>query len=99
MKLIPKDDYVLLQEIEKEREVTKGGIVVPTTVADRERVLFGSVIDVGRGMKNDKGDYISIDLKAGDKVVAMKGAGDELEIDGKSYILIKESYIVAYLEE
>lgn len=98
MKIKPKDDYVLIEEIEKEREMTKGGIVVPTTVADRERIIFGKVVSVGKGLRNDAGDYIPIDLKAGDKIIARKGAGDDIEMEDKSYILIKESYIIAYLE-
>jgi chaperonin GroES len=92
IKLQPLADRVVVRPIEKE-EVTKGGIVLPDTA--KERPMEGEVIAAGPGKMTDEGKRIAMDVKVGDIVVYAKYGGTEIKIDGKEYIILNESQILA----
>ena len=92
IKLQPLADRVVVKPIERE-EMTKGGIVLPDTA--KERPMEGEVIAAGPGKMTDDGKRIAMDVKVGDIVVYAKYGGTELKIDGKDYMILSESQILA----
>jgi len=96
MKIRPLSDHILIEPI-KEEEKTKSGILLPET-ADKERPEQGRVIAVGPGKKNKKGEYISLDVKPGQRVLFTKYGPNEIKVDGKEYLIAKEEDILAILE-
>lgn len=88
----PLDDRVVVERIEAE-EKTQGGIVLPDTA--REKPSKGKVVAVGEGRLLESGKRAPIDLKKGDNVLFGKYAGSEVTVDGKEYLIMRESDILA----
>ncbi len=93
MNIKPIGNRVLIELVEKEAK-TKGGIFLPET-ASKERPVRGKVLAVGSGTRNKKGTLIPMQVKVGASVVYSQYAGDEIEIEGKKHLLIKEDEILA----
>ncbi len=94
-KIRPLDDRVVLQILEAE-EVTVGGIVLPDTA--KEKPQRGKVTAVGEGTRTKSGERIKPDVKKGDTVLFGKYAGNDIEIDGQEYKIVRENEILAKLE-
>ena len=94
-KLSPLGDRVLIKPTPKE-EVTKGGIVLPDTVA-KEKPQEGKIIAVGPGRLTDDGNRVAMDVKAGDTIVYAKYAGTEIKLDDEELIILRESDILAII--
>lgn len=88
----PLDDRVVVERLEAE-EKTKGGIVLPDTA--KEKPSKGRVVAVGEGRLLESGKRAPIDLKKGDNVLFGKYAGSEVIVDGKEYLIVRESDILA----
>ena len=95
MKIRPLHDRVLIERLE-EREVKKGGIIIPDTA--KEKPQEGKVIAVGNGKVTDEGKKIPLDVKAGDKILFGKYSGSEVKIDDKEYLIMREDDVLAILE-
>jgi chaperonin GroES len=95
MKFRPLHDRVLLRRIEQ-AEKTAGGIIIPDTA--KEKPIEGEVVAVGTGLRDDKGNVVPLDVKAGDRVLFSKWSGTEVTIDGKEYMVMKESDIVGIVQ-
>lgn len=95
MKFRPLHDRVLLRRIEQ-NEKTAGGIIIPDTA--KEKPMEGEVVAVGTGLRDDSGKVVPLDVKAGDRVLFSKWAGTEVTIDGKEYMVMKESDIVGIVQ-
>jgi chaperonin GroES len=95
MKLKPLGDRVVLKRLEAE-ETTKGGIIL--TSAAKERPEISTVVAVGPGGLVD-GKEVEMVVKPGDKVICGRYAGTEVKIDGEDLTLVKQSDIVATVEE
>lgn len=89
MAIKPIGDRVLVKQVESE-EKTAGGLYIPDSA--KEKPQEGEVIAVGTGTK--KYDMV---LKAGDKVLYGKFAGTEVTVDGETYMIMKESEVLATL--
>ncbi len=91
----PLNNYVLLERIEEENK-TAGGIFIPDNA--REKPSRGHVIATGDGIY-DNGVRVPMTVKNGDTVLFAKWASsvNEVKIDGKDYVLIKESDILGIL--
>jgi len=96
MNLKPHSDFILIEPV-KQEEVTKGGILIPETVRE-DRPMRGTVVAVGPGKMNDKGERIAITIKVGLVVVFKKYAPDEVKVDDKEYFFIKEDDILAIVD-
>ena len=94
MKFTPLGDRVAVELVEQE-EKTAGGIYIPDTA--KEKPSQGIVVAVGQGARDDKGNRISMDLKAGQKVLFGKWAGTEVIIEGKKLMVMKESDIIGVI--
>jgi chaperonin GroES len=94
MKFRPLHDRVLVKRIESD-EKTAGGIIIPDTA--KEKPAEGEVIAVGQGSRSEDGKIIPLDVKTGDRVLFGKWSGTEVKLDGKDYIVMKESDIVGII--
>ncbi|MEN3977287.1 co-chaperone GroES [Emcibacter sp. SYSU 3D8] len=95
MKFKPLQDRVVVRRIQEE-EKTPGGIIIPDTA--KEKPSEGEVIAVGPGARNDKGDIVPVEVKAGDRVLFGKWSGTEVKIDGQELLIMKESDIMGIIE-
>ena len=94
MKLVPLFDKVVLKQLVAE-ETTASGIVLPG--AAKEKPQQAEVIAVGPGGVVD-GKEVTMQVKAGDKVIYSKYAGNEVKLDGEEYIIVKQNDILAVVE-
>jgi chaperonin GroES len=95
MKIRPLHDRILVERLE-EKEVKKGGIIIPDTA--KEKPQEAKVIAVGNGKVGDDGKKIPLDVKAGDKILFGKYSGSEVKIDDKEYLILREEDVLAILE-
>jgi chaperonin GroES len=92
MKVIPLHDRVLLQRLE-EKEVVKGGIIIPDTA--KEKPQEAEVIEAGKGRVTEDGKVVPLDVKKGDKVLIGKFSGTEVNIADVEYVIVREEEILA----
>ncbi len=96
MKLVPLADRVVLKQVEAE-EVTKSGIVLPGSA--KEKPQTAEVLAVGPGGLDKDGNTVKMEVSVGNKVIYSKYAGTEVKLDGVEYIIVKQSDILAVVEE
>lgn len=96
IKLKPLGSRVVIEPIEQE-EVTAGGIVLPETA--KEKPQKGKVLSVGPGDRDEGGKRIALDVAVGDTVLFAKYSGTEIKIDGAKLLILRESDILAILED
>lgn len=89
MSIKPLADRVLIEPAPAETK-TIGGIIIPDTA--KEKPLQGTVVAVGKGTKDEE-----MILSEGDVVLYGKYAGTELEFEGKKYLIMRQSDVVAVL--
>ena len=94
MQFRPLHDRVLVRRIEAE-EKTAGGIIIPDTA--KEKPQEGEVVSVGEGARDEDGDRIPLDVKAGDRILFGKWSGTEVKVDGEELLIMKESDILGVL--
>ncbi|MBR4768126.1 MAG: co-chaperone GroES [Lachnospiraceae bacterium] len=95
MKLRPLFDRVVIRNIEAE-EVTLGGIVLPGSA--KEKPQMAEVVAVGPGGLVD-GKEVTMNVKAGDRIVYSKYAGTEVKLDKDEFIVVRQSDILAVVED
>lgn len=91
----PLHDRVVVRRIESE-EKTIGGIIIPDTA--KENPQEGEVVAVGPGARNEQGELVPLELKAGDHVLFGKWSGTEVKIDGEDLLIMKESDILGIID-
>jgi chaperonin GroES len=94
MKLVPLGDRVVIKQLIAE-ETTKSGIVLPGQA--KEKPQQAEVVAVGPGGVID-GKEVTMQVKAGDKVIFSKYSGTEVEINDEEFIIVKQSDILAVVE-
>jgi chaperonin GroES len=94
MNVKPLHDRVLVKRVD-EKEVVKGGIIIPDTA--KEKPMEGEVIAVGEGKMLDDGKRSKMDVKKGDRILFGKYSGTEIKIDDVDYIIMREDEILAVL--
>jgi len=95
MKIRPLQDRILVQPI-LEKEVRKGGIIIPDSA--KEKPIEGRIKAVGKGKIGDDGNHIKLEVKKGDKVLYSKYAGTEIKVDGEDYLLMREDDILGIID-
>jgi chaperonin GroES len=90
MKVQPLDDRVLI-EISTEEEKTSGGIIIPDTAKEKPRM--GTVVAVGTD------EDLKEVIKENDKVLFAKYGGEEIKLDGKDYVILQRSDILAVVKD
>jgi chaperonin GroES len=96
MKIRPLGDKVLVKRVEAEAK-TAGGIVLPDTA--QEKPQRGKVVNVGEGKMLENGTHKEVQVKKGDVVLFTSYSGTEIKIDGKEYLIMDESDIMAVIEK
>ena len=95
MTLKPLFDRVVIKRLEAE-ETTKGGIIL--TAASKEKPDMSIVVAVGPGGMID-GKEVKMFLKPGDKVITSKYSGTEVKVDGEECTIVRQSDILAVVED
>ncbi len=90
----PLGDRVVIEVSEGDVK-TASGIVLPDTA--KEKPQKGTVVAVGTGKLLDNGQKAAMEVKAGDAVIFSKYSGSEVKVDGKDYLIVRESDILAVL--
>ena len=94
MKIRPLHDRVVVRRLE-EKEVLKGGIVIPDTA--KEKPQEGEVLAVGNGKILDNGTKVPMEVKVGDRILFGKYSGSEVKIDGEELLIMREDDILGVL--
>ncbi|HEU4548945.1 MAG TPA: co-chaperone GroES [Rhizomicrobium sp.] len=92
----PLHDRVVVRRVDADQK-TAGGIIIPDTA--QEKPQEGEVVSVGPGARNDRGELVPIELKAGDRVLFGKWSGTEVKIDGEDLLIMKESDVMGVIEK
>jgi len=95
MKVKPLNDRVLVKRIE-EKEQKRGGIIIPDTA--KEKPMEGKVIAVGSGKLEKDGKRTALEVKAGDRILFGKYAGQEIKIDDEEHVILREEEILGIIE-
>jgi chaperonin GroES len=95
MKVKPLHDRIVVQRLE-EGEQRIGGIIIPDTA--KEKPQQGKVIAAGNGKTGDDGKRVPLDVKAGDKILFGRYAGQEVKLHGEEYLIMKEDDVLAVIE-
>ncbi|MDR2451016.1 MAG: co-chaperone GroES [Candidatus Accumulibacter sp.] len=95
MKIRPLHDRVIVKRLEEERK-TASGIVIPDNAA--EKPDQGEVLSVGPGKRDENGKHIAVDVKAGDRVLFGKYAGQTVKVDGEELLVMREEDIMGVVE-
>jgi chaperonin GroES len=92
----PLGDRLVVKPLEEE-EVTPSGIVLPETA--KEKPQRGEVLSVGPGARDDDGKRIEMDVSVGDTVLFAKYGGTEIKLDSDKLLILRESDVLAIVEE
>jgi len=96
MELKPLGSRIIIEPIEEDK-TTESGIVIPET-AEKERPIKGNVLAVGPGRVTDSGERVPVSIKVGDTVLFKKYGPDEIEMDGKKYLVADEEDVLAIIK-
>ena len=95
LKIKPLGNHVLVEPAE-EKEVKKGGIIIPDSA--KEKPTEAVVRAVGPGKRENDGKVTPIEVKEGERVLMTKYGGTEVKLDGKEYKLLRSDDILAVVE-
>ncbi len=95
MQFRPLHDRILVSRVEEETKTT-GGIIIPDTA--QEKPMEGLVVETGPGARNDSGKLVPLDVKPGDRILFGKWSGNEVKIDGKEFVIMKESDVMGIIQ-
>ena len=90
----PLHDRVVVRRVESE-EKTAGGIIIPDTA--KEKPSEGEVVAVGSGARDDGGNVVALDVKAGDRILFGKWSGTEVKLNEEDLLIMKESDIMGII--
>lgn len=94
MSFTPLHDRVLVRRIEGDAK-TSGGLIIPDTA--KKKPQEGEIVAVGAGAKDEDGERIAMDVKAGDRILFGKWSGTEIKLDGEDLMIMKESDILGVM--
>ena len=95
MKFRPLHDRVVIRRVDEETK-TAGGIIIPDS--GQEKPQEGEVVAVGPGARGDDGKIHALDVKIGNRVLFGKWSGNEVTIDGEELLIMKESDVMAIID-
>lgn len=95
VRLRPLSDRVILRRDDAE-SVSEGGIVIPDVA--KEIPARGTIVAVGPGKRNDRGEFTPLSVEVGDKVLFAKYAGEKVEHDGEELTMLREADVMAVIE-
>jgi chaperonin GroES len=92
MKIVPLNDKIVVERLEAD-DKTAGGIILPDTA--KEKPKQGKVLAVGDGKLLDSGKRSAFQVKVGDRVLFTSYSGNEVNVDGKDYLVMTEDDVLA----
>lgn len=92
----PLEDRLVVEALD-EKETTASGLIIPETVS-KEKPQKGKVLFVGPGKFDRDGKRIPMEVKVGEHVLFTKYGPTEVKIDGKEYLILNQSDILAVIE-
>ncbi len=95
MNIRPLHDRVVIKRLEA-TETKQGSIIIPDSA--KEKPQQGEVIAVGSGKRDEKGERVKPEVKAGDRILFGKYSGSEIKVGGEEYVIFKEDEILAVIE-
>lgn len=95
MKIRPLYDRIVVKRIE-EQETTRNGIVIPDSA--KEKPQEGEVMAIGRGKRLEDGQTVALDVQVGDRILFGKYSGNEIELEGTEYIIMREEDVLGVLD-
>lgn len=95
MKLNPMHDRVIIKRVEEPTKTT-GGIYIPESA--QEKPARGRVTAVGPGAMKPDGERIPMEIEVGDEVLIGKYAGNQIELEGIEYVILRENEILGIVE-
>ena len=95
-KIQPLSDRVVIKALEESEEM-RGGLYIPDTA--KEKPQQGEVMAVGAGKVSDEGTRIEMDVAVGNKVLYGKYSGTEVTVDGDQFLILRESDILAIIND
>jgi chaperonin GroES len=96
VKFRPLHDRVVVRRLAAE-EKSSGGIIIPDTA--QEKPMEGEVVAAGPGARDEKGNVVALEVKAGDRVLFGKWSGTEVKLDGEELLIMKESDLMGVVED
>ena len=96
MHLRPLHDRLIVQRLDEDSAQRIGSIVIPDSA--KEKPQRGTVLAAGLGKSNEEGTRVPMDVKAGDTILFGKYAGQEVNVDGVDYLIMKEDDVLAIQE-
>jgi len=94
-KIRPLHNRLIVKRIDEDAK-TAGGIIIPDTA--KEKPQQGHVVATGPGKRDDKGNIVPMDVKAGDRVLFSKYSGNEVTLELEEHLIITEDDVLAVLE-
>jgi chaperonin GroES len=91
----PIGDRILVEAVE-EKEVKKGGIIIPDTA--KEKPMESRVVALGTGKTDDNGKKVPFEIRKGDRLLVAKYGGTEIKLEGKDYRILSSDEVLAVLE-
>ena len=91
----PLHDRLIVKRVEEQEQRSAGGIIIPDTA--KEKPQEGKVVAVGPGRRED-GKVLSMDVKAGDRILFSKYAGNEIKLDGEEHLILREEDVLGVVE-
>ena len=95
MNIRPLYDRIVVKRIE-EQETTRHGIVIPDSA--KEKPQEGEVMAIGKGKRLEDGNLVDLGVKAGDRILFGKYTGNEVQLDGSEYIIMREDDVLGILD-
>lgn len=95
LKIRPLQDRLIIKRVEED-QTTKGGIIIPDS--SKEKSLEGEVVAVGNGKVLDNGSKVPLDVKVGDRVLFSQYAGQDIKLEGNTYLILSEKDVQAVIE-
>tara|TARA_A100001015_G_C14952084_1_gene697176 strand:+ start:623 stop:925 length:303 start_codon:yes stop_codon:yes gene_type:complete len=95
IQLQPRNDRVIVRA-DAEEETSAGGIVLAPSAA-KDKPQQGTVVAVGAGKRNERGDIQPMDIKPGDRVLYGKYSGSEVTVNGEELLVMREDDVVAII--
>jgi len=96
VKLRPLHDRLLVERVEQE-EQKRGGIIIPDSA--KEKPMEGIVAAAGNGKRLENGAIVPLDVKEGDRILFGKYAGNEVKIEDKEYLIVREEEVLAVIDD
>src|ERR1044071_6554272 len=91
----PIGDRILVEAVE-EKELKKGGIIIPDTA--KEKPMESLVVALGTGKTDDNGKKVPFEMKKGDRVLVARYGGTEIKLNGKEFKILNTEDILAVIE-